>query len=84
MLFGSNYHPEQGVAVLDRQLDRVKGGLANITPEQLQNAHITHFVHLNPGYEHGDELVCLAHIRWFEPIVLTVRVLQRVVRKLGT
>lgn len=84
MLFGSNYHPEQGVAVLDRQLDRVKGGLANITPEQLQNAHITHFVHLNPGYEHGDELVCLAHIRWFEPIVLTVRVLQRVVRKFGT
>jgi hypothetical protein len=68
--FGGGYDPSTGV-IANVEVDaagaaheRVREGLATITPELLAaDEHIRFFVQANPGHERGDELACLAPIQ---------------------
>jgi hypothetical protein len=42
--------------------DRLRPGIAEITPERLCNPHVRFFAERNPGHERGDELCCLARL----------------------
>lgn len=41
---------------------RLRDGVSPISDKLLANAHVAHFLKMNPGHAKGDELVCLAHI----------------------
>jgi len=41
---------------------RLRDGVSPINDKLLANAHIAHFLKMNPGHAEGDELVCLARI----------------------
>ncbi len=57
------YVPAQGVLRWQGSHDRVKPQVAPIHDDLMQNPHIAFFARKNPGYVHGDELVCLAEAR---------------------
>jgi len=53
------YSPEDGVIHYRAVKDRLKEGVADLTPERLRDPHIAYFETANPGYRDGDDLVCL-------------------------
>lgn len=56
------YHPERGVIALDGLKDFLKPGVADVSEKRLKDPHIQFFIHTNPGYLHGDELVCITRL----------------------
>lgn len=58
--FPRQYNKEEGVIHFAEQRDRLKEGVANITPEKLKNEHVRFFCRKNPGHKYGDELACIA------------------------
>src|SRR5262249_6615643 len=40
--------------------DRLREGIAGVTPERLHDPHVRSFVGRNPGHAQGEELCCLA------------------------
>jgi hypothetical protein len=42
--------------------DRLRPGVADLTPQRLRDPHVRFFVERNPGHAGGDELCCLAPI----------------------
>jgi len=59
--FGAQYQKETGVVKL-RSATPLREGVANVTQERLRDPRIAFFVRMNPGYQEGDELACLAEI----------------------
>src|SRR5262249_11506604 len=58
--FGTAYAPGGGVVGAGRDKDRLRPGLADVTPQRLRDPHVRFFVERNPGHARGDELCCLA------------------------
>jgi hypothetical protein len=40
--------------------DRLRPGVADLTPGRLRDPHVDFFARRNPGHPRGDELCCLA------------------------
>ncbi|MEQ1669807.1 MAG: hypothetical protein ABL893_03020 [Hyphomicrobium sp.] len=60
--FGSAYAPETGVVSYAQSQGHLVPELAGIPPRQLQRPDVRFFLERNPGYAHGDELVCLCEL----------------------
>ncbi len=62
MKFPDTYNPATGVVKFQGTRDYLKHDVADITKQRLKNPHINFFVRSNPGFDLGDELVCVAKI----------------------
>ena len=60
--FGSSYHPLTGTLRFHASQGQLKPGLADIPTGREDDPNVRFFLDRNPGYAHGDELVCLAEI----------------------
>jgi len=58
--FGETYDPSRGVVRGGETKDRLRPGVADLTPERLCDPHVRFFADHNPAHAHGDELCCLA------------------------
>jgi hypothetical protein len=58
--FATRYDAEAGLIRAQSQHDRLRRGVAEITPARLRDPHVRYFVERNPGHAQGDELCCLA------------------------
>ncbi|HEY4003259.1 MAG TPA: hypothetical protein VGO93_30605 [Candidatus Xenobia bacterium] len=56
--FGAAWSPHEGIVRLSHPAV-LRPGLGEVTPERAQDPYIDFFARLNPGWERGDELVCL-------------------------
>jgi hypothetical protein len=54
------YDPAAGIIRAGPGKDRLREGIADITPERLRDPHVRFFVERNPGHSQGEELCCLA------------------------
>lgn len=77
--FGAAYDSRAGIVRFESEHERVRDGLAPITPRHLANPHVRFFVARNPGHERGDELACLAEVR----LVDIARIAARLLTALG-
>lgn len=58
--FSDEYCPVRGVVKYQAVKDTLRPGVADITEKQLRDKNIAFFVEKNPGYAHGEDLVCIA------------------------
>ncbi len=54
------YDPAAGLIRTGPGKDRLREGVADITPERLHDPHVRFFVQQNPGHKEGEELCCIA------------------------
>jgi hypothetical protein len=59
-LGGERYTPDSGIIRAAQGGQRLKDGVASVTPGRRRNPDIAFFEQANPGHAEGDELVCLA------------------------
>lgn len=59
--FGPQYDPVAGI-VRFKHPQRLRNGLAGVPEGRKTNPHVAHFLARNPGYNLGDELVCLTEL----------------------
>jgi hypothetical protein len=60
--FGAAYDPQRGVVAFSQSRGHLKGDWAAIEPDELARPEVGFFLARNPGYVHGDELVCLTEL----------------------
>jgi hypothetical protein len=58
--FPGAYDPLAGVVRAGPGKDRLRRGVADLSPERLHDPHVRFFAERNPGHARGDELCCLA------------------------
>jgi hypothetical protein len=61
--FRSAYDPAAGIIRAGPGKDRLRAGVADITPGRLLDPHVRFFVEKNAGHARGDELCCMAPVR---------------------
>lgn len=66
--FGSQYKEQASLVQFTSSKGQLKDGVAVATAKDMQNIHIKYFVDMNPGASRGDELACIAQLRWFDLI----------------
>lgn len=82
--FGSFYNAYNDLIVFDKSRGEVKGGIAVPSGEALHNSDVDFFVKRNPRYFEGQELACLAEIRWRDFLIhITKYFLPRVRPKMS-
>ena len=79
--FGTQYDPSSGVIRYDVAHERVREGLAPVTGRLRSNPHVRFFVERNPGHVRGDELACLAQVRFRDLARIGGRLLIAVARR---
>lgn len=60
--FGSNYHVDTGLVQFDQSHGYLKQEWSGMETKSLSNKDVTFFLLQNPGYQKGDELVCLTEL----------------------
>ena len=60
--FPGEYDAARGV-VRPASAMALRPGVADVTPERLQDPHVAYFVAANPGHAQGDELACIAELK---------------------
>jgi hypothetical protein len=60
--YGSDYHCEEGIVRFAKGATPLREGISEVTHERLQDPHIAFYIERNPGYIHGDELVCITRV----------------------
>ncbi len=60
--FPDRFDQHQCLVKASDNSDRLRPGLGEITPERLQDPHVSFFVEKNPGHAEGDELCCIARM----------------------
>jgi hypothetical protein len=58
--FAGEYDAAAGVVRGGPGKDRLRAGVADLTPQRLRDPHVAYFAGRNPGHARGDELCCLA------------------------
>lgn len=58
--YPGRYDPSSGIVTAGAAGDRLRPGVADLTPERGNNPHVRFFAVRNPGHLRGDELCCLA------------------------
>ncbi|HNV68741.1 MAG TPA: hypothetical protein PKO06_03525 [Candidatus Ozemobacteraceae bacterium] len=59
--FHARFDRERGIIRLEHPTP-LRPGIADLTPERLQDPHVAFFVDRNPGYDRGEELACIARL----------------------
>ncbi len=72
--YGAQYDPATRVIRYAGAHERVRDDLAPVTGRQLANPHVRFFVDRNPGHAAGDELACLARVRFRDLARVGVRI----------
>ncbi|MBQ8927964.1 MAG: hypothetical protein IJ055_06795 [Oscillospiraceae bacterium] len=62
LLYPGDYNPATGVVEYLHSKDRLRPGVADLTPARLRNPDVAYFAKRNPGHVRGNDLVCLARI----------------------
>jgi|SRR5581483_1122552 len=70
--YGARYDVQHGV-IRAAETEHVRPGLAPVN-DSSPNPHVRFFLQRNPGHAAGDELVCVAHVRWRDSIGTLLRV----------
>lgn len=65
--FSKNYHPDTGLITYEGKACALKEHVADITPDLLKNPHIAFFNQMNPHWDKGDELTCIAKMTVWMP-----------------
>lgn len=60
--YPGEYNEITGVIEYQGEKDKLKEGVADITPKQLKDKNIQFFIKANPNYIHGQDLVCLTRL----------------------
>jgi hypothetical protein len=60
--FGDDYDAARGVVAFPRSRGHLKPRWATIAPDEEMRPDVAFFLRSNPGYTHGDELVCLTEL----------------------
>ncbi|MEQ1513086.1 MAG: hypothetical protein ABL934_10465 [Lysobacteraceae bacterium] len=60
--FGADYDPARGVIRFAQSQGHLKADLADVPPHVAARPEAAFFLARNPGYRHGDELVCLTRL----------------------
>jgi len=60
--FGADYRCEEGVVRFRNGATPLREGIAEVTGERLHDPHIVFYIARNPGYNNGDELVCITRV----------------------
>ena len=82
--YGDQYDATAGVVRYATPHERVRTGVAPVTPELLANRHVRFFVERNPEHTNGVELACLADVRLLDVAIAALRfVLARARRTVG-
>ena len=63
-LFPNQYDADRGIVVASPDKDRLRPELARVESTRLADPHIQFFLNSNPGYTLGDELCCLAPLKF--------------------
>lgn len=64
--FGAQYDPATSIIRYETDHERVREGLAPVPPALRQHPHVRFFLQRNPGHDQGDELACLAEVRFVD------------------
>ncbi len=64
--YPDDYDPKRGVIEFEECHGKVKTRYAHVTMSDMANPDIRFFTRANPGYAKGDELCCLAELRFSE------------------
>ena len=75
--YGELYDAQTGIIRHGGALDRLRAGVADIHPADLEEPHIRFFSETNPGHTEGDELLCLARIHKVDPIRIGFKLAAR-------
>jgi hypothetical protein len=75
--FPDGFDPETGIVRAASGGCRLREGVADVTAERLRDAHVRHFVQLNPRHARGDELCCIAPLTRANFSVAAERVIGR-------
>lgn len=79
-LFGANYSPESGLIRFPTSLGQLKGGIADITANELASSpRIRFFAEKNPDWKEGVELACLAEMTFLLPLEYALKRLRKVI-----
>ncbi|MCB1308993.1 MAG: hypothetical protein KDK30_12460 [Leptospiraceae bacterium] len=62
IIFPEEYNPATGIVRFAQPRGQLKSNLARASFQRRNNQHVRFFLERNPGFVHGDELVCLALI----------------------
>jgi hypothetical protein len=62
--FAGAYDAEAGIIRAGPNACRLRCGVAEVTAARLTDPHVRYFAGRNPGHVSGDELCCLAPLRW--------------------
>jgi len=79
--FGAQYDAAAGIVRYETPHEHVRAGLAPITTQHLENPHVRFFAERNPGHQHGDELACLAEVRWRDLVGIAMRLCVAALRR---
>ncbi len=60
--FGADYNPDTGVVEFKHSLGNLKEEVAYPSQRELKNPDVRFFMHRNPGYLKGHEMVCLCPV----------------------
>lgn len=60
--FPHRFDKQHCIVKVSANSDRLRPGLGEITPERLQDPHVSFFAAKNPGHAEGDELCCIARM----------------------
>jgi len=66
--FSKNYKPEQGTIEFDHTACSLKEKVAEISEDLFKNKKIKFFAKLNPHWDRGDELACVAEMTLWMPL----------------
>lgn len=61
-LYPGDYNPASGVIEYRNPKDRLRDGVAGVAERDLRNPDVAFFVHANPGWAQGHDLVCLCEL----------------------
>lgn len=67
-LYPDEYDAKTGLISFERSHGHVRCGIADITPELLENPKIAYFQQKNPTWPAGTELACIARMTWSMPV----------------
>jgi hypothetical protein len=60
--FGADYYPDRGVVHFPASRGHLRHELSAVGAADLRRPEVQFFLRANPGYVHGDELVCLTEL----------------------
>ena len=81
-LYPENYHPASGLILFSKNTCKLKSSVASIETAKLKsNPRVDHFEKLNPGWEKGNELCCVAKMTLSMPFNYWIKSLKKLYGK---